>query len=178
MGLTPKQERFVAEYLVDLNATQAATRAGYSAKTAYSVGNENLSKPEIAEAIAKARTRQLQQADISAVRVLEELRRLSFSDLSRLVDVQGRLLPLHEMPEDVRASIASVKLTKKNLTTGDGVVDDVIEVKLWDKVRSLEMLAKHFKLLTDVVQVQDAQSAIQRLHEGRARVAAARRAKA
>ena len=50
--MTPKQTRFVEEYLVDLNATQAAIRAGYSAKTAYSIGQENLSKPEIANAVA------------------------------------------------------------------------------------------------------------------------------
>ncbi len=54
MSLTPKQQLFVAEYLVDLNATQAAVRAGYSKKTAYSVGHENLKKPEVAAAIQEA----------------------------------------------------------------------------------------------------------------------------
>jgi phage terminase small subunit len=53
--LTPKQERFVQEYLVDLNATQAAIRAGYSRKTAYSIGEENLKKPDIQDFLAKAR---------------------------------------------------------------------------------------------------------------------------
>lgn len=174
MPLTPKQQRFVAEYLIDLNATQAAIRAGYSEKTAYSVASENLTKPEIAQAVAKARGRQLQQADLNAVRVLEELRRLSFSDLSELVDANGALLPLAQMPAHVRSAIASVKLSKKNLTAGDGVTEDVVEVKLWDKPRALEMLAKHFKLLTDVVQLQDADGRIAALHSGRARVAKAR----
>ncbi len=53
-NLTPKQQRFVEEYLIDLNATQAAIRAGYSEKTAYSVGHENLKKPEIQKAIQEA----------------------------------------------------------------------------------------------------------------------------
>lgn len=53
-GLTDKQQRFVDEYLIDLNATQAAIRAGYSEKTAYSVGHENLKKPEIQKAIQEA----------------------------------------------------------------------------------------------------------------------------
>jgi len=53
-NLTPKQQRFVEEYLIDLNATQAAIRAGYSEKTAYSVGHENLKKPEIQKAIEEA----------------------------------------------------------------------------------------------------------------------------
>lgn len=52
--LTPKQQRFVDEYLIDLNATQAAIRAGYSEKTAYSIGDENLKKPDIKKAIEKA----------------------------------------------------------------------------------------------------------------------------
>ena len=53
MALTAKQQRFVEEYLIDLNATQAAIRAGYSEKTAYSIGQENLKKPEIADEIEK-----------------------------------------------------------------------------------------------------------------------------
>ena len=52
--MTPKQERFVAEYLLDMNATAAAIRAGYSRKSASAIGNENLRKPEISEAIKKA----------------------------------------------------------------------------------------------------------------------------
>ena len=54
-NLTPKQQRFVEEYLIDLNATQAAIRAGYSKHTAHSIGHENLSKPEIVAALAEAR---------------------------------------------------------------------------------------------------------------------------
>ncbi len=68
--LTAKQQRFVEEYLVDLNATQAAIRAGYSAKTAYSIANENLNKPEIAEAIQKARGQQSERTQITADYVL------------------------------------------------------------------------------------------------------------
>lgn len=172
--MTPKQERFVAEYLIDLNATQAATRAGYSAKTAGQQGERLLRNAEIAAAIGQKRQAQMTAADLSAVRVLEELRRLSFSSLADCVDATGKLLPLHQLPEGVRAAIASVKLTKKNLTAGDGTTEDVVEVKLWDKPRALEMLAKHFKLLTDVMQVQDADGQIATLQRGRERVAKAK----
>lgn len=72
--MTPKQERFVREYLVDLNATQAAIRAGYSEKTAHAIGHENLSKPEIAAAIAKGREKAAEQAGISQQWVLDRLR--------------------------------------------------------------------------------------------------------
>lgn len=68
--MTPKQERFVQEYLIDLNATQAATRAGYSAKTAYSIGQENLSKPEIAQSLATAMSARAAQNGIDANWVL------------------------------------------------------------------------------------------------------------
>ncbi len=73
MSLTPKQERFVAEYLIDLNATQAAIRAGYSEKTAGQVGFENLKKPEIAEAIAAKAGKTAEKLDLSAERVLKGL---------------------------------------------------------------------------------------------------------
>lgn len=69
--LTDKQQRFVEEYLIDLNATQAAIRAGYSEKTAYSIGNENLSKPEISDAIDAGMEKRSQNAQIDAQWVLE-----------------------------------------------------------------------------------------------------------
>ena len=73
MPLTDKQKRFVAEYLVDLNATQAAIRAGYSQKTARSVGSENLTKPDIAAAIAKAQAKIAKKAEVSLETLLAEL---------------------------------------------------------------------------------------------------------
>ncbi len=74
MSLTPKQQRFVAEYLVNLNATQAAVRAGYSEKTAYSVGHENLKKPEVAAAIQEAMEVRSQRTEIAQDWILEQLK--------------------------------------------------------------------------------------------------------
>lgn len=73
MALTPKQKLFVDEYLVDLNATQAAIRAGYSEKTAYSIGNENLMKPEIAKAIQNAQQKRQERTEITQDRVVQEI---------------------------------------------------------------------------------------------------------
>lgn len=177
--LKPRQERFVAEYLIDLNAGAAAVRAGYKPDNARQVGYAMLQQPHIAEAIAQAQAEQLKSVEISAARVLEGLGRVAFSDLAEMVDpATNSLLPLHQMPARVRAAIASVKLTKKNLTTGDGVVDDIVEIKLWPKVQALELLAKHYKLLTEVVQIEDADAAIAMLKRGRERVAAAKAAQA
>ena len=68
--MTPKQERFVAEYLVDLNATQAAIRAGYSKKTAYSIGQENLKKPAVAEAVVAAQAKRSERTEVTQDYVL------------------------------------------------------------------------------------------------------------
>lgn len=73
MALTSKQKLFVDEYLVDLNATQAAIRAGYSEKTAYSIGNENLMKPEIAKAIQNAQQKRQERTEITQDRVVQEI---------------------------------------------------------------------------------------------------------
>ena len=70
--MTPKQEAFVREYLIDLNATQAAIRAGYSVDTARAIGSENLSKPDIADAIAEAQAHRAEKCEIDALWVLQE----------------------------------------------------------------------------------------------------------
>ena len=72
-NLTPKQQRFVDEYLIDLNATQAAIRAGYSEKTAYSVGSENLRKPEVQEAIQEAQEKRVGRTEVTQDYVLKTI---------------------------------------------------------------------------------------------------------
>jgi hypothetical protein len=97
---------------------------------------------------------QLQAVDLSATRTLEELQRIAFFDPAGCFDAAGNLLPLAEMPPDVRAAVASVKVVKRNLTEGDARVDEVYEVTFCDKVRALEQLAEHFGLLVERVEHQ------------------------
>ena len=87
-GLNPKQSRFVDEYMVDMNATQAAIRAGYSADTAGSIGHELLKKPEIQAAISIARKAQQERTGITADRVLTEIALVAFADARELVEVR------------------------------------------------------------------------------------------
>ncbi len=150
--MTPKQERFVAEYLKDLNATQAAIRAGYSKKTAEVQGWRLLRNAEISALVFQSKTRQLESADLTATRVLEELRRLAFSDVTGLFDEQGNLKPIHTLTPEQAAAIASLEVVQRNLTSGDGHTDIVQKLKVWDKTKALEMLAKHFALLTERVE--------------------------
>jgi len=91
--MTPKQERFVEEYLVDLNATQAAIRAGYSEQTARVIGHENLTKPDIQKAITAAREKQQRRVEITADRVLEEYAKIAFFDPRKLFTAGGGIKP-------------------------------------------------------------------------------------
>ena len=78
--LTPKQEKFIQEYLVDLNATQAAIRAGYSEKTARYIGQENLTKPVIQEAVQEARGKQQERTEVTADLIVKELFKIAMND--------------------------------------------------------------------------------------------------
>ena len=149
MALNPKQQRFVHEYLIDLNATQAAVRAGYKAKNADVVGPRLLGHVGVAEAIASGKSKQLGTAELSAARVLEEMRRLAFSDVRSLFDAHGDLRPICELNADEAAAVASLEVIVKNAAAGDGHTDIVHKVKVWDKTKALEMLGKHFNLFKD-----------------------------
>lgn len=99
-SLAPKQERFVAEYLVDLNATQAAIRAGYSAKTAYSAGQRLLKHVEIQKRVSAGKGKQLAKAEITAERVIAEIARLCLSDVRKLFNDDGSLKKPKDWDDD------------------------------------------------------------------------------
>ena len=92
--LTGKQQNFVNEYLIDLNATAAAKRAGYSVKSAHDIGWENLKKPEIAAAIAKRRQRMIEKLEITQEMIVQELAKIGFSDVGGFVRVADKLKAL------------------------------------------------------------------------------------
>ena len=173
--LTQKEQRFVAEYPVDLNGAAAAVRAGYAPRSAKVTASRLLKKPAIKAAIDAKKTAQLQAVetttDLSAARVLEELRRLGLSDVGLLFDAHGRLKPLKDIPPEARACIASIKTTKQNLTAGDDAQEDVVEVKLWDKPKALQLLAQHFALLIQRIELTDEQGLLDKIAKARARLA-------
>lgn len=115
------------------------------------------------------------KADLSAVRVLEELRRLAFSDVRALFDEQGNLRPLHTLNDEEAACIASLEVIVKNAQAGDGHTDTIHKIKVWDKTRTLELLAKHFALLTEVVRHDGDPAMVAALLAGRTRAAAAKK---
>lgn len=170
MPLNDRQTRFVAEYLIDLNASQAAIRAGYSPINANVTGPRLLSDVRIAAAVAAGKTRQLQTADISAVRVLEELRRLATVDLRSFFDEDGNFKRIQDLTPEQGAALAGFEVVKKNAEAGDGKVDVIHKFKVWDKPRSLEMLAKHFGLLVERMEISGKLSLPDRLTSARDRI--------
>lgn len=149
--MTPKQQKFVEEYQKDLNATKAAQRAGYSAKTAYSAGQRLLKVVEICEALNTATDKRTERAGVTADRVIQELAVIAFSDIRSLFDKKGRLKDIVDLPEQVARMLASVEVTKEK-TTRDGKTtteESVSKVRSWDKLKALELLGRHMKMWED-----------------------------
>lgn len=159
-ALTEKQQRFAAEYLVDLNATQAAIRAGYRPKTAGSVGFENLKKPEIAAAIEVAMKAREQSTQITQDRVLQELARIAFFDLRKLYRQDGTLKAMQELDDDAAAVLAGVDVQEMAGGAAVGgeaglahVALQTKKVKIPDKVAALGLAMRHLGMFKDKVDV-------------------------
>ena len=157
--LTEKQERFVAEYLVDLNATQAAIRAGYSEKTAEVIGYENLRKPQIAAAIDQAMQARQKRTEITQDMVLRELARVAFANGADFAKIVSKDTPVTSVDEEGNLQETIRRVQSVELVDTDNVDPDKraaiagikegkygIEVSSYDKVRALELLGKHLGL--------------------------------
>jgi phage terminase small subunit len=150
MKLTPKQARFVQEYLIDLNAAQAAIRAGYSVKTARVIGHENLRKPEIAAAIAEAQNKRAERAELTADMVVDELRKIAFANMAGYMKSTPGGNPYLDFSGLTDAQTAALSEVTVD-TYSDGAGDDAREVKrvkfkLHDKLSALDKLGRHLGL--------------------------------
>ncbi|MDF2650091.1 MAG: putative phage terminase, small subunit [Paenibacillus sp.] len=153
--LTAKQKKFCNEYLIDLNATQAAIRAGYSEKTAYRTGADNLRKPQIAEYIQKAMRSREKRTEITQDKVLAELAKIAFvsgADFAKIVTKkspqtgkefqQVELADTDSLPNDKKAAISNIKETKFG-----------IAVESYDKVKALELLGRHLGMFKEKLEL-------------------------
>ena len=132
MALTPKQQRFVAEYTVDFNATAAAAKAGYSKKTAAQQGYNLLQMPEIQEAIKKECAKRQERTEITGDMVIGELAKIAFA---RVVGRTVKATKTDDLTEDQKAAISCIEKTKFG-----------IKVSTYDKVKALELLSKYLRL--------------------------------
>lgn len=155
MALTPKQQKFADEYLIDLNATQAAIRAGYSPKTAKEIGAENLTKPNIRAYIDERMAEHSARTGVNQERIIRELARIAFLDPTQLVNMDSAELR-DDATADDRAAIASVKV--KTMSGDTEMIER--EVRFADKIKALELLGKRFGMWIDKQQV-DVNGAVQ-----------------
>lgn len=155
MGLTPKQQSFVDEYLVDLNAKQAAVRAGYSRKTAEVQGSRLLRNAQVRKAVNEGKKERSERTRTTADEILLELRKIALADIAEAFDDEGRLRPLREIPAEVRKAISGVEVSQEFEGSGRNRYHsgDLMKVKFWEKTKALELLGKHLRLFTDRVQV-------------------------
>jgi phage terminase small subunit len=141
---SPRHRVFVDAYLRHLCGTKAAIEAGYSPHSASQVAWKLMQRPEIRQAIGDAQARRLTDGELSASRVLEELRRVAFGDVRALYDQRGKLKPPSEWTPEQAAMVSLVESS----STGA-----VVKVRLWDRTKALELLSKHFGLLVDKTEI-------------------------
>lgn len=148
--LTAKQKRFVEEYLIDLNATQAAIRAGYSPKTANEQGNRLLTNVSVRTRVDQAMAERSKRTGISQDRVIMELARLAFVNPHNVINADDGSVR-RDASEDDLACIQSVKVKTMD---GEKGSSEEREVKLNDKIKALELLGKHLGMFKDKVEIQ------------------------
>ena len=152
MTLNAKQQRFADEYLVDRNATQAAIRAGYSAKTAGSQGQRFLKAPEIRAAIEIGEAERKKRTEITADWVLHRLKMLADGDIRRLYDANGELLNPADLDDETAYAVASVEVVTEQ--KGRGIVEHTAKMKLSDKRAALVDIGRHLGMFKDKVDVE------------------------
>lgn len=138
--LTDKQEMFCKEYLIDLNATQAAIRAGYSKKTASVIANENLIKPYIQNRIAELKEQRAKRIEIDSDGVLRELKNWAEGDYTELMLLTAK--QIKELSPEIRRLITGFKRTTRRIP-GTDEEEIQIEIKFIDKIKAMEMISKH-----------------------------------
>lgn len=144
--LTAKQQRFCDEYLIDLNATQAAIRAGYSPRTAEQAASRLLTIVKVSDEIAREMAERSKRTGINQDRVVKELAKLAFVNIADVVDLENATVRMSATDEDL-ACIQSVKIKPSEFGTER-------EIKLYDKKASLELLGRHLGMFKDKLEVE------------------------
>ncbi|WP_058912858.1 terminase small subunit [Entomohabitans teleogrylli] len=145
MALTDKQEMFCREYLIDLNATQAAIRAGYSEKTANRTASENMSKPDIKSRIAELKSQRNDLVGINATYVLNRLVEIDQMDVLDILNSTGELKPVVEWPKVWRTTLSGLEVVEM---ASEGNTAALLKKIKWpDKVKNIELLGKHIDVM-------------------------------
>lgn len=148
MTLTDKQEMFCREYLIDLNATQAAIRAGYSDNTARKIGSENLTKPDIAQRIIDLKSERNERVEVNADYVLRRLVEIDEMDVLEILKDDGGLKMVHEWPKVWRTTLSGLDILTTVTNFDETTMENILKKIKWpDKVKNLELLGKHISVM-------------------------------
>lgn len=153
MPLNAKRLRFVAQYLKDCNATQAAKRVGYAKKTAYAQGCRLLKNAEVAAAIERGRDDAARKAGLDTLAIYQAIREGLEFDPASLFDKQGHLLPVHEMPLAARRNLRGVEV-ETVLGDDEGGFVTVAKVKWTPRTQHVDQAARATGLYRDKVEVE------------------------
>lgn len=150
-SLTEKQKRFCEEYLIDLNGTQAAIRAGYSFDSAGAIASENLTKLEIQEYLTIRQSELITETGITQKRVLEEYAKIAFADIRKMYTVDGALKGMHDLDDDAAAALAGVDVYEERVGAEDVESIGVTKkIKMHDKIRALDAIGKHLGMFKNI----------------------------
>ena len=142
--LTPKQKKFCEQYLIDLNATQSAIRAGYSARRASEIGYQLLHKTTVQGTIQKLQKSLSEKTEVSAQRVVKEFAKIAFTNPKSLYGKDGSPISITDLPDDVACMVSEVKT--RHIQSKDSPVIVETTYRLHSKVAALENLSKHLGL--------------------------------
>jgi phage terminase small subunit len=144
--LTLKQQRFAAEYCIDLNATAAYSRAGYAARgnSAEAAASRLLSNVKVQQAIQKWEEKLISRCEATTESLLREASALAFSDIRKLFNPDGSPKSIHELDDRTAAAISSIEVGQ--MMSEGSVTGRVCKIKLWDKNSAHERLFRHLRL--------------------------------
>ena len=161
--ITDRMKKFVDEYLVDFNATQAAIRAGYSSDTANEQGSQLLARPDIRELVAEGQKEVMERTQTFQDNAVDELKIVGFSDLADFLTVKADGIveqkPFNELTKAQTKCIKKIKQTVRSSHSADGTIlhqTAVIEIELHDKLRALELLGRHLGMFNDTLRLEGA----------------------
>lgn len=148
MALKDKQVKFIKEYLVDLNSTQAAIRAGYAPKRADATAYNLLRNTEISAAIREEMEARAKRTEITQDRVLLEIARIAFNDPRKAFNKNGALKDIQDWPDEVAAAVSSIKINEITDSEGNHI-GETKEIKFWDKGKQIELAGRHLGMWND-----------------------------
>lgn len=155
--LNEKQEAFCREYIIDLNATQAAIRAGYSAKTASSQGERLLRNAEIKAFISSLIEKRNAAVEVNANYVLNRLVEIDQMDVLDILNDDGSIKPIRDWPKVWRTTLSGLDISTTITNFDETTTENILKKIKWpDKVRNLELLGKHVNVNAFAEKKQDA----------------------